>query len=70
MNADKFAAIVARVGELPHGALASRQQTLTRWRVSFADGASVVVMATDEDAARRAGAFFSFGAVIDVEVVR
>jgi hypothetical protein len=38
--------------------------------VSFADGASVVVMATDEDAARRAGAFFSFGAVIDVEVVR
>lgn len=45
-------------------------QTLTRWRVSFADGASVVVMATDEDAARRAGAFFSFGAVTDVEVVK
>jgi hypothetical protein len=43
-------------------------QTLTRWRVSFADGASVVVMATDSDAARRAGAFFSFGAVVGVEV--
>jgi hypothetical protein len=36
--------------------------------VSFADGASVVVMATDSDAARRAGAFFSFGAVVGVEV--
>jgi hypothetical protein len=37
--------------------------------VSFADGHSVVVMATDPDAARRAGAFFSFGAITDVEVV-
>jgi hypothetical protein len=37
--------------------------------VTYADGASVVVMATDEDAARRAGAFFSFGAVVDVEVI-
>jgi hypothetical protein len=44
-------------------------QHLTRWRVSFADGHSVVVMATDPDAARRAGAFFSFGAITDVEVV-
>jgi hypothetical protein len=43
---------------------------LTRWRVYFIDHDPVVVMATDEDAARRAGAFFSFGAVIDVEVVR
>jgi hypothetical protein len=42
-------------------------QTLHRGRVSFADGASVVVMATDEDAARRAGAFFSFGAVVGVD---
>lgn len=44
-------------------------QTLHRWRVSFADGHSVVVMATDEDAARRAGALFSFGVVTAVEVV-
>lgn len=47
----------------------SPAQHLTRWRVSFADGHSVVVMATDPDAARRAGAFFSFGAVVGVEVV-
>lgn len=42
-------------------------QTLHRWRVRFDGGHSVVVMATDEDAARRAGAFFSFGAVTAVE---
>jgi len=42
-------------------------QTLTRWRVSFADGASVVVMATDEDAARRQAAFHSFASVRTVD---
>lgn len=40
---------------------------LTRWRVYFIDHAPVVVMATDEDAARRAAAFFSFGAVVGVD---
>jgi hypothetical protein len=44
-------------------------QTLTRWRVSFADGHSVVVMATDSEKAEAIASFFSFGAVTDVEVM-
>lgn len=68
MSTDKFAELVARVGELPHGALASRQ-TLTRYRVTWDDGSSVVVMATDEDAARRQAAFHSFATVRMVEAL-
>ncbi len=55
MNADKLASLVARVGELPHGALASRPQTLTRWRVSYTDKARRVVWAADEADAMRQG---------------
>lgn len=44
-------------------------QTLTRYRVTWDDGHSVVVMATDEDAARRQAAFHSFASVRMVEVV-
>ncbi len=45
------------------------QRPVTRWRVYFLGHDPVVVMATDEDAARRAGAFFSFGSVVGVEPV-
>lgn len=44
-------------------------QTLTRYRVTWDDGSSVVVMATDEDAACRQAAFHSFATVRMVEAV-
>lgn len=42
-------------------------QTLTRYRVTWDDGSSVVVMAADEDAALRQAAFHSFATVRMVE---
>ncbi len=40
---------------------------LFRWRVTWNDGSTVVVMATDEDAARRQAAFHSYASVRMVE---
>ena len=48
----------------------SPAQTLTRWRVSFADAPSIVVWASSEEEARRAAAFFDDDTVVGVEVVR
>jgi hypothetical protein len=41
--------------------------TLSRWRVTWDDGSTVVVMATDEDAARRQAAFHSHATVRSVD---
>ena len=79
MNVDKFSALVARVGEPPHGALAAakawptgfreKPRHMARFRVSFADGAVRVVMASDVMSAARMARLFCAGDVVDVESV-
>jgi hypothetical protein len=79
VNVDKFNALVARVGELPHGALAAakawpqgfreKPRHMARYRVSFADGAVRVVMASDVLSAVRMARLFCAGDVVAVEAV-
>jgi len=51
----------------PTGFVAAPTQSLARYRVTWVDGSSVVVMAADEDAARRQAAFHSHATVRSVD---